>query len=157
MQEKQDVVSDFLAPEDISGDHSSISFLVSRQLDRINFLLSIGASSNDKEASVARGLVFGLGGLEGLLAPYLPQSYFEKAEKLKTPLFERAGVRLSPQEKQLKGDAYTAISEDLSRHYFLSEHAPSYCIFQCLKWYNLLCLEGSKTSLYPVREKPMRI
>lgn len=153
-----------IEPESISADKMSAQFLVLEQINRLNYLSTVGLANANKEKQkqIANSFVFGLTALEALVSPYLSEEYQEKSEGIKAKLLNPAGIMLTTSEHECKNtQAYSKIIENArnnpSKYYFLAENTPTICLQIAMQWFSLLLQEASKTSLYPTAQKPEKI
>lgn len=125
--------------EDIRSDKITIASLCLQQINRLNYLSSLGinACEPQKMVQIANGIIFGLAFLETMLMPELSEEYKQNAIEIKQKLFEPI---------QTKGD-----KTNLRNHIFLTESAPFYALKYSIAWYQLLTKEASNTNLYPTK------
>jgi hypothetical protein len=89
---KGDVGSyEVISPEDIRADKMNLEYLILQQLNRINFLLTVGVSNTGERkpsGSVNSAVIYGLRSVESLLQNHLKddQEYSEQAGEIKSSL-----------------------------------------------------------------------
>lgn len=131
-------------PEETRSDKITIASLCLQQINRINFLVTLGLAKSNEEniGFTADGIIFGLSAFESMICSELNDKYFIKANPIKEKLFTPTT------KKSVVGGAST--EEGLI---FLTEIAPRYAIKYAMQWYLLLTKAASKTRLYPTKEE----
>lgn len=150
-----------LQPEDIKADKLTIKTIMLAQLNRLDFLLSVGlgqAVSKEKMKACAYGTMFALASLESLMANVLQEDedYLQKAEPIKQQLFTPSGYKASivaPEKNSVQWQAYIkGLQDNYSKHVFLCETAPAYSLQLCMMWYSLLVLKFGTIGLIPTKD-----
>ena len=78
-----------MQPEAITAEKANIKHLLMQQLDRVNFLLTIGLSTTTESrvtGNITRGTLFGLRSIESMMCTDLEQEYYDKAVEIKAAL-----------------------------------------------------------------------
>ena len=90
MEDENKDIAGSIRPEDARSPQNSINYLLVRQLDRLDYLLTLGLSRSDNPTDNIRRvyypLLFGLYSLEKLLSNDLSEDYKTKTEILKDEL-----------------------------------------------------------------------
>ncbi len=138
MENEKDEANWVVEPEDIRADKQTIASLCLQQINRLNYLTSLGLSGCEPEkmSQMASGILIGLAALETMLMPELSEEYKQKVIPIKEKLF-------APIKKR---------GNEISGQIFVWETAPFYAVIKAMEWYNLLTQEASKTNLYPTKE-----
>jgi len=78
-----------MRPEDIRSDKANLQWLILKQMDRVNYLMSVAqASKQDYQGRInlINGIESGLRCLESMLFPSLPETYFKRMKRIKAEL-----------------------------------------------------------------------
>lgn len=115
-----------LEPEDIRTEKMTVNYLILRQMERVNQLLTFGVAGTGEHKDIGNvntGVKLGLRSIESMMKNNLPDDYFVEAAKLKTL---SAGVQLN---------AVSAIDNPIS------------------KWYDLIVEQLPRIQLVPAKKK----
>lgn len=96
-----------IAPEDIRAEKITITYLILRQIDRINTLLTLGIASTDEKktnADVTAGTLFGMRSIEAMMLNDLfdDEKYFDAVKLLKQNLPRRLDATTDPDNSLMK-------------------------------------------------------
>jgi len=134
-----------IRPEDIGSKKANLQFLILRQLDRTNFLMTMvysGDASESKNVRITLAIENGMRSIESMISPFLPKSYYEEVEPIKEKL--RKPVRVwfrFEDKKKAKGRLVNLVDASAMRYlHLLSE------------WYDVLTKNLNVVGLLPVQE-----
>lgn len=78
-----------MQPEAITAEKANIKHLLMQQLDRVNFLLTIGLSTTTESrvtGNITRGTLYGMRSIESMMCNELDTNYYTDAIELKAAL-----------------------------------------------------------------------
>jgi len=147
--------------EDIQSDRANLQFLILRQLDRTNYLLSINLAAK-QDQKTKRNLVLGIESsirsLECLMITYLAEDYFERKKvimgklngKYEFPCDECKKKTGGYPKVQLLYDCYCVGGYGTYHQFF--NGAESYAEYLC-EWLALLIENLHKANLMPTKKQ----
>lgn len=148
-----------MVPEDITSEKANIQFLILRQMDRTNWLMSVSRSSKtSREATISllRGIRSSIQALELMMTPFFSPKVLKQTAAIKKKLDQNYKFRA--QDGKIRFNRLLYTSKFISSNRITSvRHTVNYDtdIYMAIldEWYLVIMQNLASTNLAPVKKK----
>lgn len=152
-----------LRPQDIESEKGNLKYLLVKQLDRTNYLMSVSRAERMDRASLVPllyGLEFSLRSIEAMMQPFLDENYRVKVKEIKLALRNRRRMKGKARDEDKEEIEINVALLDYHKHGSSGNPTLLYIhrdtlIYQDLlaEWYDLLVGQLARADLIPLKKK----